>query len=292
LFVLLTLTVVVTAAGGSPGQDEMPGIVAELPPALPEAALGAASADAVDATADVSLYDFVGRLSDVIAVPEADAELNIITRTLPSATTGTGDAEPEQVLNAPDAPRKPNTALTGFVLLIDAGHGLVSSPGVTGPTGLKESEVVLDVADRLRVIANNAGANVTMTRVADLTDLSNKARANIANSISADAFVRIHAEGYSDPAASGIEVLWLKDDSRVLAEEIALELSSSTGLLNMGANQVTGFEALMDAMVPSVQISVGAISNGTTEGYLRSADNREKVAESLYRGIVKYAHGG
>ncbi len=281
----MTLAIVVTAAGASPGQDEIPGVVAELPPALAVTVPGTA-------TTDANLYDFVGRLSDVITVPEADAELNVVTRTLPSAVSGTGDAEPEQILNAPDAPRKPNTALTGFVLLIDAGHGLASSPGVTGPTGLKESEVVLDVADRFRVIASNAGANVTMTRVADLTDLSNKARANMANSISADAFVRIHAEGYSDPAASGIEVLWLKDDSRVLAEELALELSSSTGLLNMGANQVTGFEALIDSRVPSIQISVGAISNGTTEGYLRSADNREKVAEALYRGIVKYAHGG
>ena len=49
---------------------------------------------------------------------------------------------------------------------------------------------------------------VVMTRTIENVDLSNIQRAQIANKAGADLFVRIHADGSTDAATSGIHVLY------------------------------------------------------------------------------------
>ena len=72
----------------------------------------------------------------------------------------------------------------------------------TGATGIstkqKESELALKVALLLEKALKEEGYNVIMTRTTNNVNISNKKRAMIANNADADAFLRIHADSYSD----------------------------------------------------------------------------------------------
>ena len=72
----------------------------------------------------------------------------------------------------------------------------------TGATGVstkqKESELALKVALLLEKALKEEGYNVIMTRTTNNVNISNKERAMIANDAEADAFLRIHADSYSD----------------------------------------------------------------------------------------------
>ena len=81
--------------------------------------------------------------------------------------------------------------------MIDAGHGGHDS-GTTGPGGIEEKEVVLDVALRLgKLLKQRLGADVIYTRDND-TFIPLETRTAIANKAQADLFLSIHANSSPD----------------------------------------------------------------------------------------------
>ncbi|HEV8690865.1 MAG TPA: N-acetylmuramoyl-L-alanine amidase [Ideonella sp.] len=130
----------------------------------------------------------------------------------PSGTTGTA-AAPARPLQTP-APAPPPTAAQRdkinrlIVIAIDPGHG-GEDPGAVGPSGLKEKDVVLQVALKLRDRLNTKpGMRAMMTRDDDffvpLHDRVAKARR-----VQADLFVSIHADAFFTPEARGASVFAL-----------------------------------------------------------------------------------
>lgn len=76
-------------------------------------------------------------------------------------------------------------------IVIDPGHGGID-PGATGPQGLKEKDVVLDIAQRLRdKLARSGKYRVLLTREDD-RKVFLKERVAFANEHSADLFISIH----------------------------------------------------------------------------------------------------
>jgi N-acetylmuramoyl-L-alanine amidase len=51
------------------------------------------------------------------------------------------------------------------------------------------------------------------------------------------------------------------------------------------------FIVLIGANMPSILAEISFISNPTDEKKLRTEDYRQKIAESLYKGVAKYAGG-
>jgi len=98
----------------------------------------------------------------------------------------------------------------GVVLLrrivIDAGHG-GKDPGAIGAKGLKEKDVNLDVAKRLKKVLEEKGLDVIMTRDTDVF-LTLSRRVCIANGSRADLFVSIHANASGYRQANGFEVYY------------------------------------------------------------------------------------
>ena len=93
-------------------------------------------------------------------------------------------------------------------IVIDPGHG-GHDTGTIGPGGLREKDVVLDVALRLRrLIERRLGSEVVMTRDDD-TFIPLEERTAIANEKTADLFISIHANASRDPSARGIETYFL-----------------------------------------------------------------------------------
>jgi N-acetylmuramoyl-L-alanine amidase len=93
-------------------------------------------------------------------------------------------------------------------VVIDAGHG-GHDTGMIGPTGLREKDVVLDVALRLgKLIETKLGAEVVHTRDDDsFLELSD--RPKVANNAKADLFVSVHANAYSSASVRGVETFYL-----------------------------------------------------------------------------------
>jgi N-acetylmuramoyl-L-alanine amidase len=104
-------------------------------------------------------------------------------------------------------------------IVIDAGHG-GKAPGAIGTSGLKEKEVTLDIARRLRDILKAEGLQVLMTRSTDRS-VSLEERVNIANNSRAGLFVSIHANANRSRSLKGFEVYYISpgisDSERALA---------------------------------------------------------------------------
>ncbi len=95
-----------------------------------------------------------------------------------------------------------------IVIALDPGHG-GEDPGAVGPSGLKEKDVVLAVALKLRDRLNsNPNIRVMMTRDADFF-VPLQERVRKARRVQADLFVSIHADAFFTPQARGASVFAL-----------------------------------------------------------------------------------
>ena len=105
-------------------------------------------------------------------------------------------------------------------VVIDPGHG-GHDHGSTGPAGLMEKELVLDVAQRLgALIEAGLGSEVIYTRTAD-TFIGLESRTELANEKNADLFLSIHANSSPYPSVSGVETYYLNFSSTRDALDLA-----------------------------------------------------------------------
>ena len=129
-------------------------------------------------------------------------------------------------------------------VVIDPGHG-ADEWGATG-YGLIERDSNLDMAKRVGVLLEQADIDVVYTRMDDrratrdgrvLWDYSATfadldSRIAIANEAKADLFISIHSNGYQDPSARGLEVIYtpnrpFSDRSQALAEALRASVVSA-----------------------------------------------------------------
>ncbi|MFH1856124.1 MAG: N-acetylmuramoyl-L-alanine amidase [Candidatus Omnitrophota bacterium] len=117
-------------------------------------------------------------------------------------------------------------------VVIDPGHG-GQDPGAIGRSGLREKDVVLDVALNLKKMLEAEGIKVIMTRQDDIF-ISLWKRAYIANNNRADFFISIHANASTSRRPNGFEVYCLSntvdDDTRSIeaVENTALQFEESS----------------------------------------------------------------
>jgi N-acetylmuramoyl-L-alanine amidase len=124
------------------------------------------------------------------------------------------------------------------VVTLDPGHG-GEDPGAVGPTGLREKDVVLQIALALRERLNSVpGLRAMLTRDADFfVPLGERVRK--ARRVQADLFVSIHADAFTTPAAKGASVFALSENgaSSAAARWMANKenAADAVGGLNVGA---------------------------------------------------------
>lgn len=105
-------------------------------------------------------------------------------------------------------------------VVIDPGHG-GKDHGTTGPSGLTEKEVVLDVSKRLgALIEENLGSEVIYTRDSDKF-ITLEDRPGLANSKKADLFLSIHVNSSPVRTAAGTETYYLSFSTARDALELA-----------------------------------------------------------------------
>jgi len=90
-----------------------------------------------------------------------------------------------------------------FKIVIDAGHG-GKDPGRPNKSGIKEKDIVLNIALDLGKKLKNSGNEVIYTRDKDIF-LTLRQRAKIANDVDADLFISIHCNAFHDHRVYGSE---------------------------------------------------------------------------------------
>lgn len=174
---------------------------------------------------------------------------------------------------------------TGHVVAIDPGHG-GKEPGAIGATGLVEKDVVLDVGLRLRDALRRQSLRTVMTREADVyVDLQD--RVPIALRAGATVFISVHANATTRGVIRGVETYYLKPNSLQLATWIQEELGRSLDIPDRGI-RTANFKVLRDSPIPAVLVEIGYLTNLEDEALLRTSAFRQKVAEAIARGVVRF----
>lgn len=112
-------------------------------------------------------------------------------------------------------------------VVIDPGHG-GHDVGSSGPTGLLEKDVTLDIAKRLAsLVEESLGSEVVLTRTEDVY-ISPEQRTALANLHKADLFISIHVNSSRTRTATGVETYYLNFTASPEALEVAARENASS----------------------------------------------------------------
>lgn len=205
----------------------------------------------------------------------------------------------------------------GIVVVIDPGHqGKWNSgkepdgPGSStlktkvssGATGCvtKQQEYVLNlqVSLKLRDELKSRGYQVVMIRENHAINISNSERAKFANSLGADAFIRIHANSSDSSSVKGVETICqtssnpynshLYSASRKLSDCILEEFVESTGAKKRRVWETDTMSGINWCQVPVTILEMGFLSNPEEDKLMSTDDYQNKMVEGIANGLDKY----
>lgn len=173
-----------------------------------------------------------------------------------------------------------------MVIHLDAGHGGADS-GAIGPSGTKESDVVLNVCKAMARLLVEQEIDVYMTRHAD-DAVSLSRRVEFAHNNDADLFISIHCNSAANPSANGYECFTSHGDtpSDVLAEHVLKAYESKFPTLTNRGHKEAGFYVLTKTRMPAILFELEFIHNVQGESFLLS--NIDNMAQALFNGAMTY----
>ncbi len=195
--------------------------------------------------------------------------------------------------------------LAGQTIVLDAGHGGVDG-GAESESGLVEKDVTLALSLQVRDYLQEAGAIVIMTREGDY-DLAKPQtrgysrrktedlvqRALIIDRARADLFISIHLNSVPSARWSGAQTFYYPkhEENLRLAALIQEEIKVNLANTNRMANTVDSVYLLRTSKIPSALVEVGFLSNPREAELLRDPMYQQKLAASIYRGILRFSSG-
>ena len=194
-----------------------------------------------------------------------------------------------------------NLPLSGKIILLDAGHGGPDGGAGTGKT--LEKDIALEITLKVRDYLQQQGALVIMTRETD-KDLADpdtrgysrrkvedlKKRLKMINKTDNDLFVSIHLNAIPSSRWSGAQTFYAphhQENARA-AKFIQEELRKNLENTNRKAKPLNQVYILKNAKKPGALVEVGFLSNPGEKAMLKKDSYQEKVAISIYKGIMRY----
>ncbi|MDB6002697.1 MAG: N-acetylmuramoyl-L-alanine amidase [Rhizobacter sp.] len=197
-----------------------------------------------------ALGEFIGRVNKP-PVPGSPPVIAKAPPPIPQNTPAPSAAPPPPVVAAapPQEPISQSRINRLVIVALDPGHG-GEDPGATGPSGLREKDVVLAIALKLRDKLNAVpGMRVMLTRDEDFFVPLGQ-RVAKAQRVQADLFVSIHADAFITPEARGASVFALSDRgaSSAAARWMANRenAADAVGGVNVKAKDASVLRALLD----------------------------------------------
>lgn len=193
--------------------------------------------------------------------------------------------------------------ISNKIITIDPGHGGVD-PGKVGKKGVKEDEINLKIGLRLKRLIEQSGGIVIMTREKNVGLYSDKAktlkemktedlhkRKEIADVSKSEMFISIHANSFIRPEYYGAQTFYNEEseEGRQLALCIQKELKNILDKDNTRQPHERNDVFVLKAIEgPSVLVECGFLSNPREEELLKDEIYQEKIAWSIYIGIINY----
>lgn len=186
--------------------------------------------------------------------------------------------------------------LSGVTIVVDPGHG-GKDDGASGGE-LKEQEINLAIALKLRSELEKAGATVTMTRDGSYDLASDgatnrkredmKKRVAIINEEPSDLFISIHLNTYPNVGIHGAQAFYQKGDeaSAQLAEIIQRRFNDLTQ--SEKKSKTGDYFILNETNRPGVLVECGFLSNANDREALAQDSYQQKLAQLLRESIEEY----
>lgn len=182
-------------------------------------------------------------------------------------------------------------AKTRPVAVVDAGHGVLRKGGIldvgAAHYGLREADLVLDIAQRTQRALEARGWVAVTTRDSDWTPFSLSQRARLVEVVRADVFVSLHLNSHTSRQAHGLIVFYWRPDDAPLAKLLQRRLSEWLGLRNRGT-ATAPFTVLVWSPVPAVLVELAFLSHQREAQRLRNPQFREKAAQVLAEALTEW----
>ncbi|NLC18578.1 MAG: N-acetylmuramoyl-L-alanine amidase [Clostridiales bacterium] len=165
-------------------------------------------------------------------------------------------------------------------------------------TGVPEYELNLLIAKKVKDVLTERGYEVIMIRESHDVDLSNKERADIANESGAEIFIRIHANGSTNPSVHGTLTIYpskknpyvadLSEASHKLSKAIVDAICKNTGSKNLGAVARDDMSGINWSKIPVTIIEMGYMTNEKEDKLMQTEDYQNKIVQGICDGIDEY----
>jgi N-acetylmuramoyl-L-alanine amidase len=181
----------------------------------------------------------------------------------------------------------------GALALLAVAVSLAAGVPAEAARRLLEKQANLDIARRVQARLAAAGVPVVMTRTSDAT-VSLASRVARANARHVDAFVSIHNNSSHDHQVGGGQVYYQirGGASATLGSAIRAELARSPGLptalLSRRGDHGDYYYVLRNTRMPAVIVESAFLSNPSEARLLATSSFRQRIADSIARGILNY----
>lgn len=175
-------------------------------------------------------------------------------------------------------------------VVIDAGHGGHDRGASNGL--VFEKHLAFDVCRRLEAVLRSQGIQTVMTRERDVFIPLSK-RAEISNAQRDAIFVSVHFNSGTNRNATGLETFYYgtHKHSFALASLVQSALIYKTRKIDRGV-KYRSFYVLSHNARPAILVECGFLSNSGELRHCLRPDYRQKVAEAIAMGIIRFQKGG
>ena len=184
-----------------------------------------------------------------------------------------------------------------WYVILDAGHGGFDAGASGTDTGVRESDLNLQVALYVREALESAGVRVLMTRTTAAALGDTKAadmarRRQLLETEGADAAVSIHMNKFSDRRVRGPMAYYQAGaaEGRALAQCVIDSLTEALDLRERLANPGNNFVTRIPAC-PAVLVECGFLSHPEEEALLQQEAYQRRLAEAVARGVTAFLAG-
>lgn len=189
------------------------------------------------------------------------------------------------------------------IIVLDAGHGGLDS-GAVGMTGVLEKDINLSIVLALRDLFEMSGFEVVLTRDEDISiydagveGIRNQKMSDMDNRLAIiqkypdSIFLCIHQNNFTDPQYSGAQMFYNNNNplNRTLAQIMKnkfTQLQPENGReIKLSGNELF---LLKSNKNPSLMIECGFLSNPEEEQKLSTWEYQQKVAFTIWGGVMEF----